>query len=149
MGWQICATSHERKQTKAETKTVTSNDPTVEWNALTGTHLRAHDNHAALPSIVQLDCVMTAERWHTRSCIKFIKLCSYSAACLKEAILGTIRNTISKEQLKPLAATASTQRCGEAVIGHRADSCPPCQVKSPCNSWPLAVRCLFLRCNHG
>jgi len=38
--------------------------------------------------------------------------------------------------------TASTHRCGEAVIGHRADSCPPRQVKSPCNSWSLAVCCL-------
>jgi|SRR4029450_1150090 hypothetical protein len=38
--------------------------------------------------------------------------------------------------------TASTHRCGEAVIGHRADSCPLRQVKSPCNSWSLAVCCL-------
>jgi len=37
----------------------------VEWNARPATRLRAHDDHAALPSVVQLDCVMTAERWHT------------------------------------------------------------------------------------
>jgi hypothetical protein len=37
--------------------------------------------------------------------------------------------------------TASTRRCGEAVIGHRADSYSPRQIKSPCNSWSLAVCC--------
>jgi hypothetical protein len=65
LGRQIWAKSDERKQTKAETKMVTSNDHTVEWNARPATRLRTHDDHAALPSVVQLDCVMTAERWHT------------------------------------------------------------------------------------
>jgi len=37
----------------------------VEWNGRTTTRLRAHDDHAALPSIIQLDCVTTAQRWQT------------------------------------------------------------------------------------
>jgi hypothetical protein len=47
--------------------------------------------------------------------------------------------------MKPLAATASTHRCGEAVIGGRADSFPPHQVKSPCIPGPSQFVALFLR----
>src|SRR2546423_13181973 len=87
----------------------------------------------------------------SRITLKFNKLRSNSAACLKEAILALVRNTISGKTHENLwQQTASTQRCGEAgYVKYRGFIWHRVRVCNHDNLFPAPFTALLLLVNPG